>query len=105
MIKKLCQTKRKAVDAFRQDLPIQFESILPRWNDTPIAGAGFDAGNEIFVFRWRPNESKLPKALVTNEKRLSHLSVAEVIFFEALGLLDYFREMFYSQKGLFYEVM
>jgi hypothetical protein len=40
VIKKLCQTKRKAVDAIRQDLPIQFESILPRWNDTAIAGAG-----------------------------------------------------------------
>ena len=40
VIKKLYQTKRKATDAFREDLPIQFESILPRWNYTAIAGAG-----------------------------------------------------------------
>jgi hypothetical protein len=52
----------------------------------PSQGLALDAGNEIIVFRWRPNESKLPKALVTNEKRLSHLSVAEIIFFEALTI-------------------
>ena len=40
VIKKLYQTKRKAADAFREDLPIQFDSILPRWNYTAIAGAG-----------------------------------------------------------------
>ena len=40
VIKQLYQTKRKATEAFRQALPIRFESILPRWNDTVIAGAG-----------------------------------------------------------------
>ena len=34
---------------------------------------------------YQTKRSELPKDLVTNEKRLSHLSVAEVIFFEALS--------------------
>ena len=37
VIKKLYHTKRKATEAFRQIMPIQFDSILPRWNDTAIA--------------------------------------------------------------------
>ena len=40
VIKKLYSTKRKATEAFREDLPIEFDSILPRWNYTAIAGAG-----------------------------------------------------------------
>ena len=41
VIKKLYQTKRKATDAFGEHLPIRFDPILPRWNYTAIAGAGF----------------------------------------------------------------
>jgi len=40
VIKKLYQTQRKTTEAFRQDLPIKFDPILPRWNYTAIAGAG-----------------------------------------------------------------
>jgi hypothetical protein len=40
VIKKLYQTKRKATKAFRQQLPIQVDSILPNWNYTAIAGTG-----------------------------------------------------------------
>jgi hypothetical protein len=36
----LYQTKPKAAEAFRKDFPIQFGSVLPRWNDTAIAAAG-----------------------------------------------------------------
>ena len=32
--------QRKANDAFRESSPIQFDSILPSWNYTAIAGAG-----------------------------------------------------------------
>jgi hypothetical protein len=39
--KELYQTKRQATEAFRQQLPIRFDSILPRSNYTAIAGTGF----------------------------------------------------------------
>jgi len=39
VIKKLYQTKRTPTEALRQIMPFQFDSILPRWNDTAIAGS------------------------------------------------------------------
>ena len=49
VIKKLSQTQRKATDAFGEDLPIEFDSILPRWTTRPSQGLALDGGNEIIV--------------------------------------------------------
>jgi hypothetical protein len=81
VFKKLSQTKRKATAAFGEELPNEFASILPRSTTLPSRRLELEGGNEIIVVRWRPNESELSNGWVTNEQRLSHLSVAEVIFF------------------------
>ena len=38
--KKVYETGPEATDEFRENLPLKFDSVLPKWNDTAIPQAG-----------------------------------------------------------------
>ena len=40
VMKKVYETGPKARDEFRENLPLKFDSVLPKWNDTAIPRAG-----------------------------------------------------------------
>ena len=40
VMKKVYETGRKATDEFRENLPLKFDSVLPKWNYTAIPQAG-----------------------------------------------------------------
>jgi hypothetical protein len=40
VMKKVYETGRKATDEFRENLPLKFDSVLPKWNYTAIPQPG-----------------------------------------------------------------